>query len=312
MIPYLRWSPLCGRLRSGNTPTAWRLSSAVFVPNPPIRPTNLRPRAGHYPILFVSLILRRTSTSSRPEDGFTWRGSESNRLWTRSRATVCRAAVLHNRVRGRRIIVAGMLAPARPIARTRPPRPNDESNVLVDCHNLWDPWPSTLLDLEAAVASVYYFVTSLSAPLLAPFSDVRVRFYDGWRDVGGNPTRRARLLLELLPQLRGLRHGVRLHPSIAEAPLDATWSPLRGTFRTVPFPPHQKMVDVLIAIDLVRLSATSSGPILLLSDDDDYVPALLVASSRTSACITAVRSRPLGRAANDHFLSAAGVSVMVR
>lgn len=183
-------------------------------------------------------------------------------------------------------------------------------DVLLDCHNLWQPWPKTVLDLEVEVELVCQRISSIAVPLLGRTAEARVRFYDGWRDIAGNPTGRARLLLALLPQIRGLRHDLRLLPSIAEGVFDTAWSPLRGTFRTVPSPPHQKMVDVLLANDLVRISGRSRAPLLLFSDDDDYVPALLAASTVTAAGVTAVRRRPLGRSVNDSWLSAAGVTVI--
>ena len=125
--------------------------------------------------------------------------------------------------------------------------------------------------------------------------EVECRLYGGFRDITGIPTERGRWVVQHAELLRGLRDGVRIVPRIIEAPSSAPDAILVGTYANK----KQKMVDGMIAEDLreaVREGNHTS--LLLVSDDEDFVPVLLGLSRKTSAAVRWVRQRPTGR--NDH------------
>jgi hypothetical protein len=52
---------------------------------------------------------------------------------------------------------------------------------------------------------------------------------------------------------------------------------LIGTYRRVPPPPRQKMVDTTMVVDIVHLLRNPDTNVVLLSDDDDLIPGVLLA-----------------------------------
>jgi hypothetical protein len=187
-----------------------------------------------------------------------------------------------------------------------------EVDVFVDCHNLWDPWPCDLLSLETQLDDLFRGIQLVAGHCLSKPADVRLRLYDGWRDDYGRATQRALLLEYVLPAFRGLRDQLRFLPSIAETVIGSELGPLSGTFRFVPPPPHQKMVDVALASDLIILASQEGGPLLVISDDDDFVPALLAAAAMGKRRLILARRRHVGRALNDAQLFRAGIQVSGR
>jgi hypothetical protein len=127
--------------------------------------------------------------------------------------------------------------------------------------------------------------------------EVECRVYGGFRDVNGQPTERGAWLARHISKLRGLSDGIRIVPSSAESIAVAPELVLIGTYANQ----KQKMVDAMIAEDIGTFARSGRHPaILLISDDDDFVPAVLAASRTTSTVILWVRQRTAGR--NDQFL----------
>jgi len=128
--------------------------------------------------------------------------------------------------------------------------------------------------------------------------EVDCRVYGGFRDIRGQPTERKAWLVRHLRLAGGLRDGVRIVPRLAESIICAPGATLVGTYANG----QQKMVDAMIAEDMGAFARTSPSSLLLISDDDDFVPTVLGLSRTTAAPILWLRQRAAGR--NDlHFTS---------
>jgi len=127
--------------------------------------------------------------------------------------------------------------------------------------------------------------------------EVECRVYGGFRDITGKPTERRAWLARNLAILRGLRDGVRIIPGIADSIVCASDVVLKGTYANG----RQTMVDAMIAEDAESFARSGEhSSILLVSDDEDFVPVVLSISRTTNAVIRWVRQRPNGR--NDDAL----------
>ena len=127
--------------------------------------------------------------------------------------------------------------------------------------------------------------------------EVECRLYGGFRDIDGHATESRAWLTRHIHELRGLQSGIRVIPKIAEHIANAPDALLVGTYANQ----GQKMVDAMIAEDLGAFARSGLyASIILVSDDDDFVPAVLSAGRLTAALVRWVRRRPTGR--NDkHF-----------
>jgi hypothetical protein len=140
----------------------------------------------------------------------------------------------------------------------------------------------------------------------AAASDLDVRLYGGWIDEHGRYTQRAGWLLRGLPSLARRRHGVRLFSHLATCLCCSPRATLLGTFRPIGRSRGQKMVDTMLAIDATHY-ATSGFPFMVISDDDDLVPALLNARAIGGKVLSVLRYRHSGTGLNDHHCITAGV-----
>ena len=71
---------------------------------------------------------------------------------------------------------------------------------------------------------------------------------------------------------------------------------------------QQKLVDTLLCCDLITLSADSSNRIFVVSEDDDFIPALLLARAH-SADIWHVRTKPSKDRLYDKMMMTNGVNL---
>jgi hypothetical protein len=127
--------------------------------------------------------------------------------------------------------------------------------------------------------------------------EVACRIYGGFRDIAGNPTERRTWLARNLNRLRGLADGVRLIPEIAESLAAAPEAMLVGTYANQ----RQTMVDGMIAED-AGLFARSADyqAVVLISNDDDFVPVAITIARATSTNLQWLRRRARGR--NDELM----------
>ncbi len=137
----------------------------------------------------------------------------------------------------------------------------------------------------------------VEAPAPHAVHEVECRLYGGFRDIAGRPTERGTWLTRHIGQLRGLKDGIRIVPTMAESIASAPGALLSGTFANG----VQKMVDTMMSEDAGEFARSGlHNSLLLLSDDDDFVPTVLAISRTTPSTVRWIRQRPIGR--NDrHF-----------
>lgn len=185
--------------------------------------------------------------------------------------------------------------------------------VLVDYSNVR---PSTRAERDAdevrvSLDAIGEQVADCLSGSLPQIREAEVWLYDGWLFKGGNETPCLGWVRANLSMLRGLRRGIRLIPSIRTGVASAPSTRLLGTLRKK----SQKMVDTMLAVDYLYLATRCVGrPVVVASDDDDMLPAVLqVAQSLPMPEVgwLLLRHRPLGECINDDLLDAAGVSVSV-
>ena len=104
----------------------------------------------------------------------------------------------------------------------------------------------------------------------------------------GNPTRHYQWLLPRLDHLRGLYGRVRLTPHIADSLLSSPSSQFIATYKDA----RQKMVDQMIAEDAHFVASTGlHRSIMLMTDDDDFVPTVFAINSRHHIRVVWLRQR---------------------
>lgn len=144
--------------------------------------------------------------------------------------------------------------------------------------------------------------------VLHSLEDLNVRFYGGWRDVAGRNTPRADWLLASLPRFRTRFHGVRVRPSLATELIVRPSEPLVATYKDG----AQKMVDVMLSVDAVALALAREASVVLVSDDEDFVPGTVVSghyAERATHILLLRRARPIGSSPNDALIQSLGVII---
>ena len=155
-------------------------------------------------------------------------------------------------------------------------------------------------------------IDMLAHAFLTEFPDLReldVRFYGGWTDEFGFPSRDAFWLLQTLPTLRGRRQGLIVRPSLAVAMLQFPDLVLKGTVRHESGRTRQKMVDGMLGCDAIFVATESGTRVGVITDDDDLVPATLSAHAANTTLTVWLRPRPFGAGLNDQRLVDQGLRI---
>lgn len=180
--------------------------------------------------------------------------------------------------------------------------------ALVDYDNMRGRRPASQADFELHARDL---IDALVHAFRRAFSDVHeldVRFYGGWTDEFGQPSRDHLWLLQILPRLRGRRHGLIVRPALATTMLEFPDLILRGTVRLEaqyrgPQPRRrQKMVDGMLGCDAMFATARGIARVGVVTDDDDLVPAILSANAANSDLTIWIRQRRTGTGLNDRSL----------
>ena len=147
---------------------------------------------------------------------------------------------------------------------------------------------------DAGVRDALDLVAELISEMVSRFGsghdvhEVQCRLYGGWRDVTGKPTEHLVWVIRHLGRLRGLRGRMRIVPTVAEALACAPRKQLRATYRNR----GQKMVDGMLAMDAHRYARFAEhSRIIVVSDDDDFVPVVLAITVETDASVVWLRQR---------------------
>lgn len=166
----------------------------------------------------------------------------------------------------------GSSAP-QPDAGFGPPR---KAVCLVDYDNLHDESEKCKADVEQNVIALRQLIINAASVIEEGCDEIRVRLYGGWRDERRQATNKCLWLLECLSELRGREGRLLLSTEMVYAALCRPADILIGTYRRVPPPPRQKMVDTMMVVDIVHLLKDPDTSVILLSDDDDLIPAVLM------------------------------------
>jgi hypothetical protein len=119
--------------------------------------------------------------------------------------------------------------------------------------------------------------------------EVECRIYDGWIDRTGGYMEKYRIVNSLLAHLTSLESGVRIIPRIATSLACNPGIKLTGTYKNG----GQKMVDQMLAQDAHYYAEQEAyDRILVVANDDDYVPAIMATSIRWGKPIRWIRKRP--------------------
>ena len=135
--------------------------------------------------------------------------------------------------------------------------------------------------------------------------EVDVRLYGGWRDISGQPTEQRVWITRHLNRLRSIQDRVRLVPTVVDSILSAPRFELHGTYKNR----GQKMVDVMIVEDAHSVAQMPGTILMLVSDDDDFVPAMLALTMTTPLVVLWLRQRVA--AENDKYFRQGSIEMLV-
>ena len=181
--------------------------------------------------------------------------------------------------------------------------------ALIDFDNFRGRDKKSKADLEIDVRILVDNVTRAFTIVFPDARELDVRLYGGWTDSVGLPSRDASWLHELLPDLRGRRHGLIVRPALATTMIQFPDLLLRGTVRHSRRNRRQKMIDGMIGCDALHMAAHGRTRIGIITDDDDLLPATLSAHDTNASALAWMRSRSVGSAINDSILLSRGVSL---
>ena len=182
--------------------------------------------------------------------------------------------------------------------------------ALVDYDNMRGYRHKSKADFERHAADL---IDMLAHAFHTEFPDLReldVRFYGGWTDEWGLPSRDAVWLLQALSALRGRRHGLIVRPSLATALVQFPELVLNGTVRLESGRNRQKMVDAMLGCDAMFVATEGLARIGVITDDDDLIPATLSAHAANTALTVWMRPRPAGEGLNDSGLVERGLRIL--
>ena len=177
--------------------------------------------------------------------------------------------------------------------------------ALIDFDNFRRRDKKSKADLEIDARALVDQVACTFASAHPETRELDVRLYGGWTDSDGLPSRDASWLLELLPELRGRRHGLIIRPALATTMIRFPEFLLRGTVRGRN--QRQKMIDGMMGCDALHVVIHGQIRVGLVTDDDDLLPAALSAHDTNAGMLTWIRCRRVGAAVNDSFLRSKGL-----
>lgn len=135
--------------------------------------------------------------------------------------------------------------------------------------------------------------------------ETRCRLYGGWFDINGNPLQQHGWVLAGLRGFGGLDGRVRTVGEVADSLGCHPAAKLVGTYKNQ----GQKMVDEMISLDALFYARSGDhASLLIVSDDDDFVPATIAVTQETSTTVCWVRQR--AQSYNDHQLSPEAVELL--
>ena len=160
------------------------------------------------------------------------------------------------------------------------------------------------LNLSILVSSVSERIHSL----IADSEEIACRLYGGWTSLDNQTTSQAGWLLSEVSKFRGRNGPLRTKMSLAMNVICRSDLSFVGTYRDG----GQKMVDGMICTDLIHLASDDTQSLVLVSDDDDFVPSVIASATLRSTkrpVYVLRREKKIGKGPNDHILRSANVII---
>ena len=181
--------------------------------------------------------------------------------------------------------------------------------ALIDLDNFRDRNKKSKADLEFDTETLVDDVARAFATVFPAARELDIRLYGGWRDETGFPSHEASWLYELLPYLRGRRHGLIVRPALATTMIQFPELLLRGTVRGQGRNQRQKMIDGMMGCDALYIATRGRTYIGIVTNDDDLLPATLSAHNANTDLLAWMRTRAVGSAINDAGLLNEGLKI---
>ena len=181
--------------------------------------------------------------------------------------------------------------------------------ALIDLDNFRERNKKSKVNLEFDTETLVDDVARAFATVFPTARELDVRLYGGWRDETGSPSHEASWLYELLPGLRGRRHGLIVRPALATTMIQFPEFLLRGTVRGRGRRQRQKMIDGMIGCDALYIATRGPTYIGIVTNDDDLLPATLSAHRENADVLVWIRPRAIGSAVNDTGLLNEGMRI---
>lgn len=183
--------------------------------------------------------------------------------------------------------------------------------ALVDFDNYWIRWR---LGRAAAVGDfadlLLDAIAQATSEVLLDEEHLDVRLYAGWVLADGQFSRAYEELSSAVACMRGRRRGMIVRPTLALAPIADSSAVFRGTVRKRSGQLTQKIVDGHIVSDVIFASIEQlDRSVAVVSDDDDLVPGVVVASKYERARIVLMRARSSGAGINDRLVELSGAKI---
>lgn len=175
--------------------------------------------------------------------------------------------------------------------------------ALIDFDNFREIDAKSRADIEFAAEELIDLTSRAFAKVFPASRELDIRLYGGWTDPRGLPSRDAEWLTEILPGLRGRRHGLIVRPSLATTMLQFPQFLLLGTVRGRGRRLRQKMIDGMIGCDAMYMSDHGQTCVGVVSDDDDLLPSVISAHAMNPGVLVWMRVRRAGAAINDSYLA---------
>lgn len=163
-------------------------------------------------------------------------------------------------------------------------------------------------DVEENLIKITDAIVGICRSAVPEVDSLRLRIYGGWITQLGQYSARAQWLLTSLGTIRRRTNGIRVYPEMAVSLAMHNTESLVGLWRTDRSPSEQKMVDELITAD--SINAASRMRIVIVSDDDDFVPAAISVAASSKGPAFLIRRRSEGEGCNDATCRRAGVVLL--
>ena len=177
-------------------------------------------------------------------------------------------------------------------------------NVLIDYDNVKSIEEKSIQDVNTNLSLIIRKLSDRIHGLIVDSEEIACRLYGGWITLDRSYTDRASWLLSQVPRFRGRAGPLRVRVTLSLNLICRSDIHLVGTYRDG----GQKMVDGMISTDLIHLSGDMTQSLVLVSDDDDFVPGIIAGGmmrAKRQPIYILRKTKKIGSAPNDIFLESA-------